>query len=250
MMTKCCDRHTVISTHKPWRSITMFVLGFVLAGGAIGCSTEARYKIKTIVFTGVPPLHEEQQQEIEPDLAQAEKAEQMARQEQFRAALISPYWQHGPYAAGECERCHNLRQSKSFLGSRTAADQQPPSAASTSAPSRLIMPPQQLCITCHAQHGVAYARSQGLKQHLPVSAGLCTGCHNPHQSLRQYMLLGADNRELCTRCHGANRLSESHTADPAKDCIDCHNAHVGLTSSLLRSDAAELKLLYDGRADE
>jgi predicted CXXCH cytochrome family protein len=249
-MTKCFDRHTVNPTHEWRRSTAMFVLGFALACSAVGCSTEARYKIKTIIFTGVPPPHEEQQQEVQPDLARAEKAEQLARQEQFRDALISRYWQHGPYAAGECERCHNLSQSKSFLGSRTAADQGRPSATSTSAPSRLITSPQQLCITCHARHGGAYARSQGLKQHLPVAAGLCTGCHNPHQSLRRYMLLNADNRELCSRCHAPISLSALHAQDPAQDCIDCHNAHVGLTSSLLKSDAPELTLLYDGRSDE
>lgn len=234
------------------RLLVMVTLGVALACILVGCSTEARYRIKTIIFTGVPPLHEEQAEGNDKlqDPAEAAKAEQIARQQLHREALISRHWQHGPYAAGQCERCHNLGQSASFLGSRRATTELRPSAISASAPSRLTMPPQQLCITCHSQHGDTFAHDRGLQQHSPVAVGECIGCHNPHQSLRQYMLRGVDNRELCGGCHEPVTLSPLHAKAPAQDCIDCHNAHVGITSKLLRSDAAELTLLYGGGNNE
>jgi predicted CXXCH cytochrome family protein len=138
----------------------------------------------------------------------------------------------------------------SFFGTPAAATQEPPPDTSVSAPSRLTIPPQQLCVSCHVQHGDAYARGRGLQQHAPAAAGECTGCHNPHQALRRYMLLGADNRELCAGCHEPTSLSTVHATDPTQDCIECHNAHAGVTGKLLRSDAPELSLLYDGREDE
>ncbi len=251
-MTQHCDRQAIMPDRPVRRLLLMLTLAVAIIGVVVGCSTEARHKIKTVVFTGVPPLQEEQatdgtEQAQEPQTA---ATEQMARQQQHREALVSPYWQHGPFAAGECGRCHSLGQSKSFLGNRDTTNEAPPAGTTESASSRLTMPPQQLCITCHTQHGATFARDRGLQQHLPVAAGLCTGCHDPHQSLRQYMLLGADNLELCSGCHNPVTLSPVHTEKPKQDCIDCHNAHVGVTSKLLGSDARELTLLYGGGNDE
>lgn len=234
------------------RLLVMFTLGVALAGVVVGCSTEARYRIKTVVFTGVPPLHGEKPTDEggPPDPQQTANAEQMARQQQHREASISRYWQHGPFAAGECGRCHSLDQSRSFRGNRDATSQEPSSANPVSASSRLTLPTPQLCISCHTQHGVAFARDSGLQQHLPAAAGACTACHSPHQSLRRYMLLRTDNRELCGSCHNPMTLTQVHAVNPEQDCIGCHNAHVGVTSKLLRSDAQELTLLYGGGLDE
>ena len=249
-MTRRRDRRM---TNPEWvtrRLLVMFTLA--LACVVVGCSTEARYRIKTIVFTGVPPLHGEQPKDggAPPEPQQTANAEQMARQQQHREASISRYWQHGPYAAGECGRCHNLGQSKSFLGHRDAQSQGPSSANSVSATSRLTLPLSQLCVTCHTQHGVAFARDSDLQQHLPAATGACTACHSPHQSLRRYMLLWTDNRELCGGCHNPMTLTQVHAVNPEQDCIGCHNAHVGVTSKLLRSDAQELTLLYGGGFNE
>ena len=233
------------------RLLVMLALAVISAAVVVGCSTEARYKIKTIVFTGVPPLHEEQNKEGEApaDPQQTARAEQQVRQQQHRDALVSRYWQHGPFAAGECDRCHSLGQSTSFLGNRNATNEPPP-AATVSAASRLSLPPSQLCVTCHTQHAAAFVLELGLEHHQPAADGACTGCHNPHQSLRQYMLHKADNAELCGGCHSPSTLTHTHTAVQEQDCIGCHNAHVGVTSKLLNSDARELTLLYsDGNRD-
>lgn len=251
-MTQRGDRGVTSPESVNRRLLVMFALAVALAFVVGGCSTEARYRIKTVIFTGVPPLHGEQAAEEggQPDPLQAAKAEQMARQQQHRDALISKYWQHGPFAAGECGRCHSLGQSKSFLGNRDATSQKPSSVNPVSASSRLTLPPAQLCVNCHSEHGVTFARDSRLQQHLPAAAGACTGCHSPHQSLRRYMLLKTDNRALCGGCHKPMTLTPVHAANPEQDCINCHNAHVGVTSKLLRSDGQELTLLYGGDFNE
>lgn len=229
----------------------VLLLVIFTAGAVASCSADARYRLKTIIFTGVPPLEEEgAPDEVGTTDQQAVNADQLARQQAHRDALIPRYWQHGPFAAGECERCHSLGQSTSFLGERSAASSSAASATTTLAPSRLTMPRQQLCFTCHTQFSSSRAATHGLAQHQPVAEGECTGCHNPHQSLRQYMLLKADNRELCAGCHEPTALSAAHIATPERDCIDCHNAHVGMTPKLLRSDARELRLLYGTLGNE
>jgi len=250
-MTEYRDRQPAMQGRAVRWLLVMLTLAVASVGAVVGCSTEARYKIKTVIFTGVPPLDETATDTVSQEqVPQSPVDEQLARQQRHREALVSQYWQHGPFAAGECGRCHSLGQSKSFLGNRDATNQAPTSTTAVSASSRLTMPTQELCVSCHTQHGAEFARDRGLQQHLPVAAGLCTGCHNPHQSLRQYMLLMADNIALCSGCHDPTALSAVHAESPQRDCIECHNAHVGMTRKLLGSDAGELALLYGGGNDE
>ena len=253
-MTWLRDKSVFVSTlHRPVRRLLVVVmLAFAFVAIVVGCSTEARYRIKTVIFTGVPPLHEET---VAGGIEQAETPQtaadiQMAKQKRHRDALVSRFWQHGPFAAGECGRCHSLGQSKSFTGNRDIAGQAASPMGSISASSRLIMPKQELCISCHERHGATFANTRNLQQHPQVAQGLCTGCHNPHQSLRRYMLVKTSNIELCGGCHSPDSLSSVHAAEPERDCITCHNAHVGITNKLLSSDAQELALLYSGQIGE
>jgi predicted CXXCH cytochrome family protein len=247
-MTRRREKHLKMLVRAGRRMLVILVIATSIAGVVIGCSTDTRYRIKTIIFTGVPPLHEEgtPNEAVAVDPREAARAEQLARQERHSEALISKYWQHGPFAANECWRCHNLSQSKSFLGTREPAIETAGPMRSVTGPSRLLMQPHELCATCHTQHGARYVRNRGLQQHRPAEVGTCTDCHHPHQSLRQYMLLKTDNRELCGGCHELMDLSPVHTEVPEQDCIACHNAHVGVTSKLLSSDAEDLALLYGG----
>jgi predicted CXXCH cytochrome family protein len=250
-MTRHRDTKLKMLARAGRRMLVMLALSMGIVVVVAGCSIEARYRIKTIIFTGVPPLNSEEgageAKGVDPQ--EAARIEQQARQEQYREALVSKFWQHGPFAANECERCHNLTQSKSFLGTREPATAAPGTVVSASGPSRLLMQPNELCGSCHTQHGAKYVRNRGLQQHRPAAAGRCLKCHHPHQSLRQYMLLGADNQELCSRCHELTALSQVHAEVPGQDCIACHNAHAGVTSKLLKSDAEELTLLYGGASD-
>jgi predicted CXXCH cytochrome family protein len=251
-MIRVRDRQSKLPQRSVRQLLVALILCIAITSIVVGCSAATRHRIKTIVFTGVPPLHgeatAEQTDQDEIPLSAADA--QMARQQQYREALVSRYWQHGPFAAGECQRCHSLGQSTSFLGNRDTISNAPSPVSSVSAPSRLLMPPKKLCVSCHTQHGSAFARDHDLEQHRPSATGKCTGCHSPHQSLRRYMLLRADNRELCGSCHDLATLTPVHSEDSKQDCISCHNAHVGSKSNLLRSDAQELKLLYGRGIDE
>jgi predicted CXXCH cytochrome family protein len=246
------DRQSILPQRSSRQLLVVLILAIAITSVVVGCSTATRHRIKTIVFTGVPPLHGEESGQLteQDETPQSAAAEQMAKQQQHREALVSRYWQHGPFAAGECGRCHSLGQSTSFLGNRQTVGEAPSPVASISAPSRLLMPPERLCVSCHTQHGTDFALNHDLQQHGPSATGACTGCHSPHQSLRRYMLLRADNRELCGGCHEAAELTPVHANDPAQDCISCHNAHVGTKSNLLRSDDQELRLLYGRDLDE
>jgi predicted CXXCH cytochrome family protein len=247
MMEHCSN--FMSSPNRRW--LVLLVVTVVVLGIAVGCSTGARYKLKTVIFTGVPPLNEEQATgESEPAQDPREAgAERAAREHQRRESLLPRYWQHGPFAAGECGRCHSLAQSKSFSGNAAAASGSSSSINTVSASSRLTMPKQQLCASCHSQHSSSFAQGRGLQQHLPSAVGLCTGCHSPHQSLRRYMLLKADNVELCSGCHSPDTLTAVHIENPQQDCVECHNAHVGKNDHLLRSEAGEIALLY-GDSDD
>jgi predicted CXXCH cytochrome family protein len=251
-MTWIRDRQSIVLQRSARQLLVVLLACIAITSIVAGCSAATRYRIKTIVFTGVPPLHgEESAAQTEQGETQGTDAtEQMIRQQQHREALVSRYWQHGPFAAGECERCHSLGESTSFLGNRNAINDVTAPVASASSPSRLLMPPERLCVSCHTQHGTIFARDRDLQQHPLAAAGECTRCHNPHQSLRRYMLLRTDNRELCGSCHDPGTLSSVHSDDPERDCISCHNAHVGTKSNLLRSDAQELTILYGRRIDE
>jgi len=233
------------------RWLVLLAVFAVFLGIAVGCSTGARYKLKTVIFTGVPPLNEEQatgepQPARDPRVVAAERA---AKEQQRRESFLPQFWQHGPFAAGECGRCHGLAQSKSFSGNAAAASGSSTSVNTVSASSRLTMPKEQLCASCHSQHSSDFAQGRGLQQHPPSADGLCTGCHSPHQSLRRYMLLKADNIELCSGCHSPDTLTAAHAANPQQDCVECHNAHVATSDHLLKSEAGEIALLY-GDSDD
>jgi len=251
-MTRHGDKNAIMPDRRICKLLVILVFSVALLAVVVSCSTEARYKIKTVIFTGVPPLPGQTATD-EVDPAQANQSaldEQKARQEQHREALVSKYWQHAPYAKGECGSCHDLAQSGSFGENRDSTSQAPAARKSVSVSSRLMLPTRELCVSCHTQHRAEFARSAGLQQHLPDAAGFCTSCHNPHQSLRQYLLLKADNSELCGGCHAPATMSAVHTEDPQQDCMDCHNAHVGVTKKLLRADGQEPAIYYGGSTGE
>ena len=230
-------------SNQNWLRLVACLLVFVFvlnAGG--GCTAETRYKIKTVVFTGVPPLEGEtadEQEAVSEDERRA--AAQATRQKQHRQALRTTFWVHGPYGAGECDRCHNLTQSTTFQGDAVAIGGDPLTGGSAVFASRLAIPKEQLCVGCHSSHSATFASEHSLFIHEPSGTGACTTCHHPHQARRRFMLLQSDNRELCTGCHEPDGI---HAANPQEDCLECHNAHMGTTASLLKDEDDELALLY------
>jgi len=62
------------------------------------------------------------------------------------------------------------------------------------------------------------------------------------------MLKGKDSVDLCTTaCHakGEFQKTKAHSKEKEKDCLECHNPHVGKSAQLLRSDYDEWQQ-FDG----
>ena len=225
--------------------LLMFALACMTVPSLNACTAQSRYKLKTIVFTGVPPLEpasEEQEAAAEPQVV---NANQLAKQQRHREAMVSQFWTHGPFAAGECERCHALGQSTSFGAYAGSTISPGDTASGRSSGSRLVVKSTRLCTTCHEQHDRSAVRQRGLNHHRPAATGRCMDCHHPHQSLRRFMLRGTDT-EMCGQCHNLPMPDVTHTDAGDQMCTSCHNAHVSTEPALLKSERNELSLLYGG----
>ncbi|MBI5206028.1 MAG: hypothetical protein HZA11_14035 [Nitrospirae bacterium] len=85
-----------------------------------------------------------------------------------------------------------------------------------------------LCYICHDE-----TRFKGKFVHSPVSGGMCSSCHNVHQSdFSRILVLAVPN--LCYNCH-ENKTGKKHVHAPTAkgQCNLCHNAHASNTTSLL-----------------
>lgn len=91
----------------------------------------------------------------------------------------------------------------------------------------------ELCGMCHQQPAKAHP-------HVPVKLGLCTTCHDPHQS-DHARLLKKPAPELCSMCH-QNRADKAHVHLPVKAglCTTCHEPHQSEHARLLARKSPEL----------
>lgn len=216
-------------------------------GLAGGCSTEARYRMLTFFFTGVPAPGEEQATPKEAGKpAGAAPAGRRTRRELVQEPA---FFVHGPYGAAQCDKCHAVTASKPFR-TEAAGAIKPEGAdpARKSIGPRLAAPLKELCLTCHSNKAPAVAQAQGLWMHGPVATGWCVACHSPHRAARQYMLLGKNNVDLCTGCHRKPDLlrTAAHQKEPEADCLACHNPHLGRSASLLRAEHDEWRAYGKG----
>ena len=84
-----------------------------------------------------------------------------------------------------------------------------------------------LCFQCHAPFGA-------LKHiHPPVKDGMCTTCHNPHDSAEPKLLV-QPMKDLCTSCH-PDKIDFKYIHGPTStgDCTACHNPHESNNERLL-----------------
>jgi predicted CXXCH cytochrome family protein len=91
-----------------------------------------------------------------------------------------------------------------------------------------------LCFQCHSRFGA-------LKHtHAPVKDGMCTTCHDPHDSA-QPKLLTQSVKDLCTSCH-PDKIDFPFVHGPAAtgDCTSCHNPHESNNSHLVIKAGADL----------
>ena len=205
--------------------ITLFI---IMSLFLTGCDKYSRHKVVTFFFTGVPPLKWEGTTAL---VVSTKDTVTTAGDRVEQKNMISAT--HGPFDAGQCDLCHIL-QGKA---KKTAEPEGMPSFDDL--PKELILPKEELCIDCHAAKSTDSAVARNLWLHGPVSTGMCTACHHHHRSIRPFMLK-AEPVTLCTQCHIGGSIIETEDHLSGKDCLFCHNAHLGKTRFLLRNDFLEI----------
>ena len=183
----------MISSRKPrfgrWRRAA---LGVALL--AVACTATSSHRVLSIFFDGVPDPAAKQAVPKPEDAAGA-----------ATAVDVPVIYSHGPYAAKQCNSCHDRN-----------------------APNGLVAPREELCQRCHD------LRLDKAYVHGPLAGGGCVVCHDPHSS-RFPKLLVADAATFCVRCHDAAAVAASpaHGGDPG-NCTDCHDAHMSDQKYLLK----------------
>lgn len=122
--------------------------------------------------------------------------------------------------AYSCESCH-----------QKVGDVHPKKDQKTFA---LLQEGKALCDMCHPN--IVTKKTV----HQPVKDGMCTTCHNPHESNEQKLLLQPLDT-LCTMCHPSiTDYKNLHGPVAAKDCLSCHLPHDSDNEKLTIKKDAEL----------
>lgn len=116
---------------------------------------------------------------------------------------------HGPVAVGECTACHIPLDEKTMYDVKKHR-------------FKLAAKKDALCYNCHEER-----KDTKRVVHGPVKFGLCTACHDPHQSPYRYRLKAWPPSQLCFKCHVNDKTVEREIHGPvaAGDCVACHDPH-------------------------
>lgn len=200
-----------------------------LALAVSGCSRlPTKHEVMTVIFTGVPEPGAAPRTQ-ERTLTPSERREALLKERRRLSFKEPELFAHGPFAANQCESCHDAGGTK---------------GAERRIGPKLAYPIEELCLGCHSDKSGDLATSLQLAVHEPVTKGMCVSCHDPHNGKRPYMLRGADSVALCMTCHAEGKkggvpTTTNHKSDPKADCLECHNPHIGKTARLLKSDFDE-----------
>ncbi len=204
-----------------------------------GCNKYTRHKVLTFFFTGVPHPDEEV---VDIQVAQTNEERIKLFEKKLRKRgkqrLEIKIFTHGPYGANQCYQCHNTAATAALYGKSKKKSVMP--TWSGGMPGRLVAPLKKLCTECHTTKSAESAYDKDLWIHGPVSDGMCTLCHNPHQSKYEYMLVKETTSELCRSCHGKGYIIETEDHLSGKECTSCHNAHLGKNRFMLKKDFNEI----------
>ncbi len=206
--------------------VTLLSIFFLVS--TTGCDKHTRYKTLTFFFTGVPPVDGTA---TALGVKGASKADKKKKKTEPRPAFI-----HGPYASKECYLCHVIEEELDKKADEIAGG----FPRLQDLPSKLLLPKNELCIDCHVTKQYKSAYEEGLWIHGPVSSGMCTACHHHHVSRADYMLLKEKSIDLCSQCHIGDFITDIAEHTEGKDCLECHNAHVGKDRFLLKKDYVEI----------
>ncbi len=91
-----------------------------------------------------------------------------------------------------------------------------------------------LCFACHDE-----ANFKGKSVHQAVATGMCTGCHDPHQSNYPKILL-KDVPSICFDCHDQKKFKGKSGHTNIGLCAGCHAPHSSNLDHLLKTAQPEL----------
>jgi predicted CXXCH cytochrome family protein len=169
---------------------------------------------------------------------------------------------HKPFAAKQCNQCHESEASakplalkkKGFelcrgchnnminvmfsknrlhwpvLGKDGCLNCHNPHA--TTQQSLLNAKPIQVCGACHAD--TIQRQERSVKKHEPVREGQCTACHTPHASDNVFLTSKASMLDLCGNCHDyqkhsihpvGEKVTDKRNKNLTLDCLSCHRSH-------------------------
>lgn len=136
-----------------------------------------------------------------------------------------------------CKECHGERHSQMEIKKVNSCGECHGVAHSVV----INFPVPQRCVECHENKTPAYAVKSGLWLHAPVNKETCIICHNQHpRRAKNSYLLKEKSVALCTRCHSEGLMTLSEVHRQSKDCIECHNPHLGKNKYLLIKDFKEI----------
>ena len=175
-----------------------------------GCDREAKHKILTFFFEGVPPLDGEKAGEtatttIDGSLQPVVEEEAVSIKSKQLGSV-----RHEPARNCESNKCH--------IGGMNSGQQ------------GLVEPMPDLCYSCHTDYHTC-----GDNLHGPIAVGECVFCHDPHRS-KYVHLQKAPQPELCYQCHVPEeiKLVAGHQEMQDTICTDCHDPHVSSMEKLLK----------------
>ncbi len=139
------------------------------------------------------------------------------------ATMGTERYVHGPVAVGECTVCHlPINKQEMYDGKKHKFE--------------LAAQGQNLCYTCHERKDTEKV------VHGPIALGLCTFCHDPHQSPYRYRLRASPPSQLCFLCHPNDKTIEKEVHGPVAvgDCVACHDPHTSPYQYRLRKAGKDL----------
>jgi predicted CXXCH cytochrome family protein len=216
---------------NPNRFFVHLIMVIVLIAIVSGCDKHGRHKVLTVLFTGVPPLEEDNKGETEKN--NASKVQEEAKQNAPKVIVYT----HPLSAARLCDQCHLTKANFAMFGRKVSVNFFQKGMPS---PGKLVVPRKELCIKCHKDKSDAKALREGIWLHTTAAKGDCNKCHDPHQSNHQYLLLETP-RQICIPCHKDPKIMELAAHKEPGECLTCHNPHLGKDRKLLTKDYKEVK---------
>lgn len=149
---------------------------------------------------------------------------------------------HLPYAMRYCTQCH---LPSGFSNPQKTFPEEPAFdfvAKAMPNPWRLLLPVDQLCMKCHRYDTSEKTFSGKVWIHAPSAQGACIFCHSAHESQDPHLLRSKSSTLCVKRCHLEGYIMKVKAHQGSRECIECHNPHVGINSLMLKKDYREMWL--------